>query len=53
LIFLRDTDGFKNEVERNAETVGLLEAGKIVAWYQGASEFGPRALGNQSLLGSP
>jgi carbamoyltransferase len=31
----------------------LLQAGKIVAWYQGAAEFGPRALGNRSLLASP
>ncbi len=31
----------------------LLSAGKIVAWCQGAAEFGPRALGNRSLLASP
>jgi carbamoyltransferase len=31
----------------------LLHSGKIVAWYQGATEFGPRALGNRSLLASP
>jgi len=31
----------------------LLQAGKIVAWYQGAAEFGSRALGNRSLLASP
>jgi carbamoyltransferase len=31
----------------------LLHSGKIVAWYQGAAEFGPRALGNRSLLASP
>jgi carbamoyltransferase len=31
----------------------LLRAGKIVAWFQGAAEFGPRALGNRSLLASP
>jgi carbamoyltransferase len=31
----------------------LLEAGKIVGWFQGAAEFGPRALGNRSLLASP
>lgn len=31
----------------------LLEAGKIVAWFQGGAEFGPRALGNRSLLASP
>ena len=30
-----------------------LEDGKIVAWYQGRSEFGPRALGNRSILMSP
>ncbi|HXN17225.1 MAG TPA: carbamoyltransferase C-terminal domain-containing protein [Candidatus Binatus sp.] len=35
------------------ETVMLLQSGKIVAWYQGAAEFGPRALGNRSLLASP
>jgi carbamoyltransferase len=33
--------------------VRLLQAGKIVAWYQGATEFGPRALGNRSVLASP
>ncbi len=33
--------------------VQLLHAGKIVGWYQGATEFGPRALGNRSVLASP
>jgi carbamoyltransferase len=33
--------------------VELLKAGKIVGWFQGAAEFGPRALGNRSLLASP
>ena len=27
-----------------------LSNGKIIAWYQGRSEFGPRALGNRSIL---
>jgi carbamoyltransferase len=31
----------------------LLAAGKIVGWFHGAAEFGPRALGNRSLLASP
>jgi carbamoyltransferase len=35
------------------ETVHLLDRGKIVAWCQGRSEFGHRALGNRSLLASP
>ncbi len=33
--------------------VQLLSAGKIVGWYQGATEFGPRALGHRSVLASP
>jgi carbamoyltransferase len=36
-----------------AETIRLLQLGKIVAFFQGGTEFGPRALGNRSLLASP
>lgn len=36
--------------ERTAE---LLAAGKIVGWFQGRAEFGPRALGNRSILADP
>jgi carbamoyltransferase len=35
------------------ELLRSLHSGKIVAWYQGPAEFGPRALGNRSLLASP
>ena len=35
------------------ETIQLLAAGKIVGWFHGAAEFGPRALGNRSLFASP
>lgn len=35
------------------EAVRLLLRDKIVAWCQGRSEFGHRALGNRSLLASP
>lgn len=31
----------------------LLAENKIVGWYQGRMEFGPRALGNRSILGDP
>lgn len=31
----------------------LLADGKIVGWFQGGMEFGPRALGNRSILGDP
>jgi carbamoyltransferase len=36
--------------ERAAE---LLAAGKIVAWFQGRMEVGPRSLGNRSILADP
>ena len=35
------------------ETSKLLNQGKIVAWFQDAAEFGPRALGNRSILCKP
>ena len=35
------------------ETVRMLHADHIVAWYQGGLEFGHRALGNRSILASP
>jgi len=31
----------------------LLERGRVVGWFQGRSEFGPRALGNRSILADP
>lgn len=31
----------------------LLAAGQVVAWFQGRMEWGPRALGNRSILGNP
>lgn len=35
------------------EVAGLLADGKIVGWFQGRMEFGPRALGNRSILADP
>jgi carbamoyltransferase len=35
------------------ETAAALAAGRIVGWYQGRSEWGPRALGNRSILADP
>ena len=34
-------------------TAGALADGKAVGWMQGRMEFGPRALGNRSILGDP
>ena len=34
-------------------TAKLISDGKVVGWFQGRSEFGPRALGNRSILADP
>jgi len=36
-----------------ADTAKLLAAGHVIGWFQGRSEFGPRALGNRSMLADP
>ncbi|PYR76529.1 MAG: hypothetical protein DMF86_11845 [Acidobacteria bacterium] len=36
-----------------ARVVELLAAGKVIGWAQGRFEFGPRALGNRSILADP
>ena len=35
------------------QTAELIKEGKIIGWYQGPAEFGPRALGNRSILCKP
>lgn len=35
------------------ETIDHLEKGKIIGWFQGRMEWGPRALGNRSILAHP
>lgn len=36
-----------------ARSAEMLANGEVVAWAQGQSEFGPRALGNRSILADP
>ena len=45
-----------NYSQLNFKKISLITAkeiknGKIIGWFQGRSEFGPRALGNRSILG--
>ena len=35
------------------ETADILAENKIIGWFQGRMEFGPRALGSRSILASP
>ncbi len=44
---------FENEAELLDFTAQLLEHEKVVGWFQGRMEFGPRALGARSILADP
>ena len=44
---------FPNEPELLAHVAAALDEGKVVGWFQGRMEFGPRALGARSILGDP
>ena len=44
------------EVDRESlleKTAGEIKNGKVVGWFQGRMEWGPRALGNRSILAHP
>jgi carbamoyltransferase len=42
---------FAEEAQMLTRVAGLIAAGKIVGWFHGRMEFGPRALGARSILG--
>ena len=42
-----------DEGEMPVRVAEWLAAGKVVGWFQGRMEFGPRALGSRSILGDP
>ncbi|HAJ56502.1 MAG TPA: hypothetical protein DCL35_01895 [Candidatus Omnitrophica bacterium] len=44
---------FKDESELFSNVVEALMSQKVVGWFQGRSEWGPRALGNRSILADP
>ena len=45
-------DFFENHILLS-KTAKLISEGNIVGWYQGRMEWGPRALGNRSILADP
>ncbi len=49
----RDRLAFRRVPSIEREAAALLAAGRIVGWFQGRMEFGPRALGNRSILADP
>src|SRR6202008_825300 len=42
---------FTDEFELLEHVAGLLADGKVVGWFHGRMEFGPRSLGARSILG--
>lgn len=42
-----------DEAELCQHTAAAIAQGKVVGWFQGRMEWGPRALGNRSILGDP
>ena len=48
-----DVQEFANLEETCAAAANLIKDGRVLAWYRGRMEFGPRALGNRSILADP
>lgn len=44
---------FEEIADPAADCANAIAAGSVVGWFQGRSEFGPRALGHRSILASP
>lgn len=44
---------FASLEETCAEAARLIGEGRVIAWYRGRMEYGPRALGNRSILADP
>ncbi len=44
---------YRRSADIAADTADLLEQGKILGWFQGRMEIGPRALGARSILANP
>jgi len=49
----QDFIAFEELIDVAGQTAQLLASGYVVGWVQGRSEFGPRALGNRSILADP
>jgi len=44
---------FKSYEDLCREVASLIAAGNVIGWFQGRMEYGPRALGNRSILADP
>ena len=44
---------FDSHINLTKKVANLIAEGNVIGWFQGRSEFGPRALGNRSILADP
>lgn len=44
---------YESDAKLARDTAQLISDGRVVGWFQGRMEWGPRALGNRSILGDP
>jgi carbamoyltransferase len=44
---------FENPIQLYETVASFLDQGHVIGWFQGRMEFGPRALGNRSILADP
>ena len=44
---------YYTDSELFVQVANLLDQGNVVGWFQGRMEFGPRALGDRSIIGDP
>ena len=43
----------ENDIDLFKSAAQLISEGNVIGWFQGRMEFGPRALGNRSILADP
>ena len=48
-----DINYFSNNSELTKRTAKAIAEGKVIGWFQGSMEWGPRALGNRSIICDP
>ncbi len=47
------TERIEDEAALSQRTAEAISQGKVIGWFQGRMEWGPRALGNRSILADP
>jgi len=52
-IIVKNKLDYKKSKNIKREVAKLLKSGLVIGWFQGRDEFGPRALGNRSILANP